>query len=55
VYSRKVVKRIPDRVLEQIIKDLKKLRLLVVKKDINKDQMTIDDFIIGGCNVKNKN
>ncbi len=51
MYSKKVVEKIPDEVLEKIISDLKKLRLLVVKKNIgiNKDQMTINDFIIGGC------
>ncbi len=56
MYSKKIVKKIPDKVLEKIITDLKKLRLLVVKKNIgiNKDQMTINDFIIGGCDGNNK-
>ncbi len=66
MYSKKSLKKIPDKTLEKIIKDLKRLRLLVNEKpqdDVcaaedahtissNNDQMIIDDFLIGGCNEK---
>lgn len=50
----KKLQKIPDKEMEKIIEELKKLRELIkpddVLEEIKNDDRIMKDFIIGGCN-----